>query len=187
MDDGSGFFSFDIPEDTNLTLATAAFKVTYLNIEQSYSKTIIINKPKDIVIDFVSESNKFVYEVPNRVYFQAYSDDSRTSFAEFKGAVLKAEYQSPIIYDYWTYGFRKPDPDEEDVIILEDIETMHRGKGYFDFTPYIFRRFYLEIELGDRIVRKNLNLEQNSVYYQEIQFALYNKDKVLENDEDLII
>jgi hypothetical protein len=40
----------------------------------------------NLVVDFYPETQKYVYEVPNRVYFKAYADENRNQTVDFKGA-----------------------------------------------------------------------------------------------------
>ena len=82
------------------------------------SKTVVIINPDLITIDFNPETGLFVNELVNKVYFSTFINSERYDVVDFKGATL-----------VMNEGSR----DEE--ILVEEIDTLHKGKGFFEFTP----------------------------------------------------
>jgi hypothetical protein len=54
--------------------------------EEEVSALSASSNSSNLVVDFYPETQKYVYEVPNRVYFKAYTDESRNQTVDFKGA-----------------------------------------------------------------------------------------------------
>lgn len=80
-------------------------------------------------------------------------------------------------------------------VIEKQVNTTHKGKGVFTFTPQPHFSYYLELELGRAgTVKKYLNftnISTNSRLFKprnpDLTFTILNKHKVLGNNDDLRI
>lgn len=172
---GEGFFSFDIPVDTYLSMATISFIVRSDELAQIYSKVLVIGQPEQVVIDFIPETGILVQGVANKVYFHAFTNDARSDFVDFSRASL--------------IGYNR-DSGIETLLLDRSIKTDHRGKGVFTFTPYQLYDYYLEVNLGTRngLIRKIINPALSLMvpnFNYEITFTIDNVNKVLSNNDDL--
>ena len=163
---GLGTFLFEIPEDTQLEVATIAFVVDADGVTQNYGKPVVIAVPEKLTIDFFPETGYYVADIVNKVYFAAYVNQERYDFVDFSDAKL-------ISYD----------SDEKKSTEENRISTDHRGKGVFEFTPVTDKQYMLEVEIEGTVLERELFVY--GLEYNEVNFRLKNKDKVLENNEDL--
>ena len=67
-----------------MLLSTVAFLVSYDDIQQSSSLTLLISQDDMMIIDFYTETQgPLVVNVTNRVYFQAWATPDRADVYDF--------------------------------------------------------------------------------------------------------
>lgn len=172
--EGLGIFAFKIPLTATELISTIGFTFKYDTVSQTYGQPVVISQPSQMIVDFHSENGLYVYNVTNKIYFQAWATKDRADVFEFKKASLK---------------LKDPTGKRKDATILDGtVATTHRGKGMFSFRLDAGWQPYLEIPLDNgEIITKDLNLRFHE-YYQnthEITYTVANKDRVMENFENL--
>jgi hypothetical protein len=97
---------------------------------------VIVARPELLHIEFYPETGLLIPDVLNRVYFQAFTSPSKEIVSEIENAVLK---------------------ELGGTTVLSDINTAHRGKGKFEFTPEFNTNYKLVFVApnGD-VVERNL-------------------------------
>jgi hypothetical protein len=84
-----------------------------------------------------------VYNVENKVYFEAFTNQERVDIVDFEGASLMGEvFLPPPWFDAASVSsfpsFPRPPQDLNltlGPVIDGKVKTIHRGKGFFKFTP----------------------------------------------------
>ena len=117
------FFNFEITKDFR---DSGAIKVV-LN-EQGVLPVITLQPVSllpetKIIVEIIPESGFIVGKVPNIIYFNA--TDLNKEITEFIGKL-----------------FAISDPEN---LILDEIKTLHRGKGKFEFTPNPHEIYYIRV------------------------------------------
>eukprot|EP00347_Sterkiella_histriomuscorum_P004662 403359590 len=174
---GLGVTTFQIPENYSLNYLSVQITVFYQNIIQGFTATLTVVQIENIYIQFFPETYNYVYDVPNKVYFQAFaSKDDEAEFVDIQDAILVAE--SEISYD------ADGNPISYAFIDAFDISSQHQGRGNFTFIPRKGVNYYLSISQGDKVNNQYLNVsDQPDIDNLELNFGINNK--VIENDEDL--
>eukprot|EP00347_Sterkiella_histriomuscorum_P007254 403349667 len=174
---GLAYINFQIPQNFSLDYFSVAITAFYQNIIQGYTQTLTVVQFQNIYIEFFPETFNYVYNVTNKVYFQAYvSNQSNAEYVDIQEAFLVAE--SGIVNA--ESGF----PISSISIEASNISTYHQGRGNFSFTPIKGLMYYLEFSSQNQSYRQQLNVSvQPSIDKLELNFGLQNK--ILENNEDL--
>ena len=105
------------------------------------SKQILINKEHKIFLEFIPETGKIRYNLPNTVYF--YAKDIHDTPTEFRGKVV--EEIKPIRKREGT----STEYTKHTINILQSIESMHFGKGKFHFQPMQGNTYYVKVEYNN--------------------------------------
>jgi len=79
---------------------------------------VVIVNPDLITIDFNPATGLYVNELVNKVYFAAFINSERYDVVDFKNATLVKNANSPSAE-----------------VLVEEIDSLHKGKGFFEFTP----------------------------------------------------
>lgn len=172
---GQSSFNVQIPANTTLTAATVAFTFRYLQMIVPYTLQLSIAQSSSIVVDFFPETYNFVYGVPNKVYYQAYSNDQRITTLD-----LTSSSSQQI-------SLKSVKSNSNEVLTLQsNISTINLGRGYFEFSPSSDNEYFLSNTKNGSIVNYGLNVSsQVDIDEWEINFSV--TKKVLGNDESLEI
>ena len=141
-----------------------------------FTTTISLVRPEDIVIDYYPETYNYVYGVPNKVYFQAYSNQDRVKTIDLSNMSfvgLNAQGQPISDLQQQPSGL---------------ISTINLGRGYFEFVPQRGAQYSLQNpQIGRNgvpvLYALNVSEEQPDIDEWEINFSV--TKKVIENDENL--
>lgn len=138
----------------------------------------MINNPEQVVIDFYTTTGYLTTGVNNTVYYQVWSNAQRTDPLDITGASLK---QRLVINRVAT----------ETILIDRNVSSVVRGKGSFDFFPAVNQNLpYVEMYVGTNVIRRNVTLT-NPLFQtnntSEVFFKILNVNRVLANNEDLIM
>lgn len=79
----------------------------------------MIIKPDRMTIQFYPESGHFAFNVDNKIYFEAFTDDSRAEFAELTGGKVVKRPQG--------------NNQAQETVVLDSIKSEHLGRGSFTF------------------------------------------------------
>lgn len=131
---GEAHFTFVIPEQFEGGAYVATYHIRNGDDQESKSDSITILQDGSLFIEFTGESGSIIPDIKNKVYFEAFSDDSKSEHVDIKGAKL-------IGYNQDAMGRTKKDWTED---VEMGIHTMHHGRGHFTFTPEIRKQYYLE-------------------------------------------
>lgn len=119
---GRQVFSFLVPANTTLTRTTGTIVVSNGTVSQTFGFDLSIIRANTQVVDFYPESGVLIYNVSNKIYFQSWTDSSRSVPADFSGATLvetrlngTALVTSPVAN--------------------LSISTVDQGRGFFFYTP----------------------------------------------------
>ena len=85
---GSGIFTFTIPLDFKSDFYGISVTLNSGELSETKSDSIAIIQNSKIFIDFTPESGKFVYNLKQKIFFEAFVDENRSEHAEIKDASL---------------------------------------------------------------------------------------------------
>ena len=120
---GESFFNIVIPEDIT---ENGAMKV---QLSEEGEEPVTILQPitllleTKICVEIIPESGFIVAEVPNTIYF--YATDKNGESTEFEGKLFMASHPQ--------------------IAVIEEVKTLHRGKGKFEFIPKAQEIYYIRI------------------------------------------
>lgn len=158
----SGTFTLQIPSSTNVSYATVAFTVRYMQMVVPYTLEVAIAQPGSVVIDFFPETYNYAYGVPVKVYYQAYSDASRTVPIDIRGLQVIGTNKSS---------------NGEVVTVANNLDTLSLGRGVFRVTPSPD----IEYSMLDGSQSYPLNITQQ-VGIEDLELTFSVASKVLDND-----
>ncbi len=167
---GSGAYSFVIPT-TAFTLTSSEILVQARATNYSGIAAIPIAFNQAItnpVVDYFVENGQFVVGVSNKIYFQAYTDATKTRVLDITGAILKTRQVSGKI--------------TTDTNLITGISTQHSGKGSFEYTPGSPTPF-LEFTVGALTFSRPLTLTNSTT--AEVSMRVLNTNKVLRGSDNL--
>lgn len=170
---GRGVINFTIPSDTQATQGTVSVTVNYLGQSVPFSRTIVLAAPEEVVIDFYPETYSYCYGVPNKVYFQAFTNAERTIAADVTNSSLISVAQG------------EQGGQNETVTLIENLRSESLGRGYFEITPTQGNAYFVSLGENNTQVPLNISEDQVDIENQELQFSVVRK--VLSNDEDLTV
>ncbi|CDW84292.1 a-macroglobulin complement component [Stylonychia lemnae] len=173
--DGSGYFSIEIPLDCDLNILPITFIVTYGTVSQSHTLNVVISQPDQATIDFFPENGFITRGIQNKIYFQAWATDARADAYDFTGAqliVLRATNLKTLAPNEFT--------------IVSNVSTIHKGKGFFMYWPHPNdTNLYLKISDGKySSIRREIPIKISD---NEVTFTVTNKNRILGNNDDLKI
>ena len=154
ISNGEGYFKFEIEKDIR---ESGTIKVEVNEVgEESASKlqTVTVLQETKIIVELIPESGFIVGGVPNRIYFNA--TDMNGESTEFEGKLFALS--------------------DQDSPIIDQIKTLHRGKGKFEFIPKVEESYFIrvyfrngerqEIMLPRCDASKNIILNTNHCVFQ---------------------
>jgi len=180
---GKQIFSFVVPANTTLTSTRGSFVVSNGSVSQSYGFPLSIIQGNTQVVDFFPESGVLIYNVSNKIYFQSWTDSSRTVPADFSGATLvetrvngSGVVTSPVAN--------------------LSISTVDQGRGYFYYTPREYVQSVLTV-VGKYATTATFTLTSLTSFSnvtsalsgfpsnREVAFSVLNTNKILGQGESL--
>ena len=171
---GSALIQVNIPA-TATQNPVITFTVISANSTYVYQQTLNVVLGTQPVIDFFPATGYLTANIPNQIYFQAWTDSSKTQTFEITGASLRQ-----VISKTSTV-----------LLLNQTISTSANGKGSFYFTPTSIAgaqnpTFEFSFQ-GLNLVRDltfSPNLFQNTIY-SEAQISILNSNRSLANNENL--
>ena len=143
--EGVATAKFDLPKEMDRGEGTLAFVIEDGGVTETATKTIPILL-QTLDIQFYPEGGDLVAGVPNRVYFEA-----RTPWgdpADLKGTIVEASPQAAA-----GTAASAAVAGDEDAKPLAQVETVHEGRGRFEFLPQKGKTYVLKIEQPAGITR----------------------------------
>lgn len=167
---GVGYFNFKVPDDWAETSIFVTMNI-HIGAKQDTKTDIVTVVQKDqLVVEFTGEGGKIVKNVSNRIYLEAFTDQSKSEHADFSGAQLIEKLGS-----------------SKGVVIAENISTFFNGRGYFEFTPksdheylVLFKDVEFEINIDD------LNEQFKNEYHNSTAEVLIKTSTPVAHYEDKI-
>ena len=137
------------------------------------SDTVTVVQKDNIVIDFTGESGKIVTSTFNRLYFECFTDDSRSEHADiFNGEIIESNLNS-----------------KQYSIVAASVSTLFNGRGYFEFIPKPDHNYSLRYKGIDH----RINISQNNEDFEKYEFnskanvLIKTSTPVVENEDSLEI
>ena len=122
-------FEFEIPEDTEGGVASMLFEFDVNGKLDKKVEALVVVSEERVTFAFVPESGFFVRGVSNKVYFEAFADESLSDNADVRWAEVV------------TMAFGAPLEAAEVVVLRVDSEA--HGRGSFEFIPEEDKQYYL--------------------------------------------
>ena len=153
---GFGFFTFKVPNDWK----EGSISVSYIIHvgESSSTKTDIVTvvQKSSIVIDFTGESGKIIDNAWNKIYFEAFADNSRAEHVDISNAQIFEIKNS-----------------NSETVISSGVSTQFFGRGYFEICTQKDAKYLLRYKGIDHQIdiekynssfdSPNLNITSNSL------------------------
>lgn len=171
-EDGTGTFSFTIPQDWKEDSIFVTFTVRLGASESVKTDVVTVNQKETVIIDFTGESGRIIYGISNKVYFEVFSDESRSDHLDISGAELIEEGSSG-----------------SSNVLADKVSTIFFGRGLFRFTPQQGNKYYLRWQ--ETIYP--MDIDEYNKYFEigafksDTKVILSVRNPVVESGEDLDI
>lgn len=174
---GVSLISFPVPAKITTQNPVVTLTVRNGNTTYVYSQTFNVLNADLYVVDFFPATGYLTVGIPNKVYFQAWTNSSRVETLDISGASLKQVINKTLNATYYS----------------NSISTIAKGKGSFMYTPTAIvgagNVTFEFVVSGASIVRNVTFLPSafQSTLFSEAQVAILNANRVLNNREDLLV
>lgn len=170
--DGTGTFTFTIPQDWTEDSIFVTFTVRLGASESVKTDVVTVNQKETLIIDFTGESGRIVYGISNKVYFEVFSDESRSEHLDISGAQLIEE---------GTSGSSN--------VLADKVSTIFFGRGFVRFTPQQGNKYYLRRQETNY----PMDIDEYNKYFEigafkgDTKVILSVRNPVVESGDDLDI
>lgn len=151
------------------------FTVQNGNSSYVYQQTIRVLIPDQVVVDFYPATGYLTYNVPNQIFFQAWTNSSRTEGLDLSGVTLKqfiSRTSTVTLYN-------------------ANISSVANGKGSFIYTPPTVATALnptFEFSYGGSNLVRSVSFAPNlfqSTIFSEAQIRILNANRALNSNENL--
>ena len=153
---GFGFFTFKVPNDWKEGSISVSYTIHVGESSSTKTDIVTVVQKSSIVIDFTGESGKIIDNAWNKIYFEAFADDSRAEHVDISNAQIFEIKNS-----------------NSETVISSGVSTQFFGRGYFEICTQKDAKYLLRYKGIDHQIdiekynasfdSPNLNITSNSL------------------------